>query len=690
MTRLRVLAARLRGLFAKGRLDRELADEIESHLALSVEANVNRGMDPAEARRAALRAFGGVEQTKEAYRDARGLPRIEALVQDLRYGLRTLRRSPGFAATAAVSIALGVGANTAIFSILDKLLLRELQVREPRRLVRVATEDGATAYLTTPAWEELHKRELFDQSLAWAWTQFDLSEGGPAELVGGVWASGGFFDVLGVRAVLGRTFSEEDSKRGGGPDGPVAVISYRFWQRRFGGAGDTVGQTLAVERVPFKIIGVTPPDFAGVDVGFPFDVALPIGVEPLIHPSSSQLDNPYAWWLSVIARLKPTQDMTAAGAALRSAQSQIRDATMPGYLREEDRKRYLGEPLTLQAAATGDSALRRRYERPLAALMAVVVLVLLIACANVANLMLARTAARRHELAMRLALGATRLRVARQLLAESVLLAGAGSALGLLFAYWGARLLVAQFSTQAYSVALDLPLDWRVLGFTAAVGTSAVLLFGVVPALRAARTDPGDALKVGVRGVSSGHRHGPGSALVVAQVAVSLVLVVVAGLFIRTFSALAGIDVGFERDRVLAVRVDAQRTANTPPTRLALYQRVREAVGALPGVLSAASSASLPISNMALMAWIDVPGGPALSEPDRAVSLNLVSPEWFRTLGTPLRAGRDFDGRDLRAVHSREGDQVATVIHDGNVHGHGHSGRMSFRRGSSSPIRKVG
>ena len=262
--------------------------------------------------------------------------------------------------------------------------------------------------------------------------------------------------MLGVPAILGRTWTADDDRRGGGPDGAVAVISYAFWQRRFGGAADVIGRALVIERVPFTIVGVTPPGFFGVDVGRTFDVAIPIGTEPLIRGKESSLDRRSNWWLNVMARLRADQSLDAAQAALRGVQPQVREATMPQDWREEDKQSYLKEALTLDPAATGSSCLRARYQRPLTTLMVVVGLVLLIACANIANLLLARATARRHELSVRLALGASRARLARQLLGESLVLSGFGAALGLVFAHWFSRLLVRQLSTATNNVHLEM------------------------------------------------------------------------------------------------------------------------------------------------------------------------------------------------------------------------------------------
>jgi predicted permease len=568
-------------------------------------------------------------------------------MSDLRDAIRALRATPVVSAIATLSLALGIGANTAIFSLFDSLMLRVLPVREPQRLVML--KGGSW---TNPIWEQMRERQehFSDGAFAWSGTRFDLAAGGETEFANGIWASGRFFEVLGVPAILGRTFTTADDARRGEPDGPVAVISYGFWQQHFSGAADVVGRSLTLERVPFTVIGVTGPDFFGPDVGRTFDVVIPIGVEPLLRPDRSALDQRSWWWLNVMARLKPGQSAEQATAALRAVQPQIREATLPDRWRPEDLKDYLKEGLTLEPAASGASFLRRRYERPIVVLMIVVGLVLLIACANIANLLLARTTARRHELSVRLALGASRWRIARQLFAESLVLALMGAALGLVFARWGSALLVKQLSTATNTVFLDLSMDWRMLGFTTAVAVATALLFGTVPALRAARVEPNDALKDQGRSVAAGRHAGLGQSLVVAQVALSVVLVVGAGLFMRTFSALASLDLGFDPDPVLIVGVNAQRSGSPMDQRLDLFARVREAAAGLTGVSHASISVVTPVSGSTWNNLIEVVGGSPLPEKDRITNINHVTPDWFATYGTKLLAGRDVANGDRQGA----------------------------------------
>jgi putative ABC transport system permease protein len=462
--------------------------------------------------------------------------------------------------------------------------------------------------------------------------------------------------VLGVPAILGRTFTEADDRRGGGPDGPVAVISYGFWQRRFGGAADVVGRSLTVERVPFTIVGVAPPQFFGVDVGRTYDIAIPIGTEPLIRGKESALDRRSYWWLNVMLRLRKSQSLQAADQTMRGVHPQIREATMPPDWRQPDKERYLEEGFSLLPAANGGSPLRQRYQQPLTTIMVVVSLVLLIACANIANLLLARATARRHELSIRVALGASRLRIARQLLTESLLLSVLGALIGLVFAQWGSRLLVGQLSTATNNVFLALSIDWRILGFTAAVAIATAMLFGTAPALRGMRAQPHDALKAQGRGVVGDGRLGVGSVLVVLQVALSLVLVVGAGLFMRTFASLAQLDLGFDRNPVLVASINAQPVQLEPAERPELFRRTLDAAAAVPGVASAALSAVTPVSGSTWNHRIELPDGPNLPEKERQTYVNSVSSGWFRTYGTPMLAGRDFGTGDTSSA-----PQVAIV-----------------------------
>jgi predicted permease len=649
----------LRNVFRWRRVEQALDDEVQSCVDLLTQERVASGLTPGEARRQALITLGGKDQVKEVVRAFRPGAAVEDLVKDVRLAVRSLRATPVVATVTILSLALAIGANTAIFSIVNSLILRALPVSDPTRLVLVtdSVRPWGRAW-DYPFWEQIRQRPaLVEAAAAWSSTRFNLAASGETQFVDGLWVSGAFFETLGVRPLRGRTLVNTDDQRGGGPDGPVAVISSTFWQRQFGGATDVVGRTLRLDTVPFTIVGVTPPKFFGPEVGRTFDVIVPLGTEPLVRRRDSAVDAGSGRnFLTVVARLRFDQTVEAGTAALRGAQAAIRQAirqaTSKG-LSQEVIDRYLSDPFTVVPAATGFSNLRRDYERAALVLMGVVALVLLIACVNIANLLLARATARRHELSVRLALGASRWRLARQLFTESLVLASLGTALGLLGAAWSSRALIGQLS----GAFLDLSLDLRVLTFTASVAILTTLLFGTAPAFRATRVVPMDALKA--QGRSATQETGPGLPgwLIVMQVTVSVVLVVAAGLFVRSFAWLADRPLGFDPDRLLVVTLDARRVADDIEQRVSLFGRIRESVRALPNVADAAVSFVLPVSGAGFTPAVQI-AGPAPSRDDAAQAVtvpangnvfgNLISPGWFSTFGTPLLAGRDFTDGDRR------------------------------------------
>jgi predicted permease len=583
------------------------------------------------------------------------------MLNDLRLACRALRTTPIVTIVAILSLALGIGANTAIFSLVDRLVLRALPVSEPARLAVVTDEraikGGFTAGYTYAIWDQIRRRgQQFDGACAWSTERFNLAQGGgETQPEDGIYASGEYFSTLGVSALLGRTFTAADDVPGGGKDGPVAVISYALWQRRFGGSGTIVGTPLVVERVPFTIIGVTPPAFFGTEIGRAADVTLPLNTEPLIRGKDSRIGPDRGFYgLTVLLRLKQAQSVDDATAILRGLQPQIREAARPATLPPLAQKEFLKDVFSAQAAGSGTSRLRTRYEQPLLAVFVIVALVLLIACANIANLQLARATARRHELSVRVALGASRWRLVRQWLVESVLLSGAGAALGLLFASWFSRALVSQLSTATNHVYLDLAIDWRLLGFTSVIAIVTAILFGTVPALRATGVAPIESLKETRR--SSDARAGLSSGLVVAQVALSLVILVAAGLFVRTFENLATKPPGFDTERVLLANVNVARTHVAPADRLAFFDRL---VGAarVPESGNAAGSLITPAAGLGLVEMVRTTEAPASFEVMKDGKLNpnasyanYVTPGFFAAYGTPIKAGRDFGDRDNKAA----------------------------------------
>ena len=566
-------------------------------------------------------------------------------MHDLRDAVRALRASPLLSVAAILSLALGIGASTAIFSIFNSLLLKPLPVRDPGTLIALASDrPGEDAAMTYPIWAAVRDSGALNEAFVWSTDGVGLTSAGDTRSLNAIWASGNFFNVLGLPAIAGRTFTEADDRRGGGADGPVAVLSYRAARRLFRDPQASIGQSLAIERQPFTVVGVLAPDFFGLNVGTEADVVLPLEVEPMLNRIPSRLQR---WpWLHVSGRLPPGGTLDGATAAMRAVQPRVRDATMPDFSRAEDRQAYLRDPWTMRSAATGSSRMRSRYQFALTTLLAVVALVLLVACANIAHLQLARAASRRYDYSVRMALGAGRLRIVRLQAMESLLLAMIGASLGLAGASWAGSLVVAQLSTWAATAFLDLSVDWRVLAVTAVTATATALLFGIVPAIRAGRADPLDALNRGRRGVSGLGRLG--DVLVVAQIGLSMVLVVGAALFVRSFAALMTHDLGFDRGRVLTAVVDVRRSPTPAADRPALYERVRQAIAGVPGVESAATSMATPLGSFGVRFTRDVqePGNPTFEGKEVLVFTTPVSPDWFHTFGTRLIAGRDIAPTD--------------------------------------------
>jgi len=573
---------------------------------------------------------------------------VDELAANLRHGVRQIARSPGFTAVAVLTLALGIGANTALFSIFNSLILRPLPVRDPDSLALLS--DGSWSY---PIWNEIKAREseLFDGALAWAAQRFDLSAGGQTEPVDGAYVSGQFFDVLGVTAIRGRLLMPADDGGAltatGVADGPVAVISHRLWRQRFAASDDIVGRRLTVQRIPFTIVGVMPPGFFGADVGRMTDVMLPFAAEPVIRGQESRLAAKGSWWLQIMARLKRGQSLEQANAALRVIQTRI----------TEGASRQI-QPFTLVAAATGNSSLRNRFERPLLAMVVAVGLVLLVACANIASLMLARTLARRREFSVRLALGSSRWRIARLLLVESLIVAFAGAAVGLVFASWSSALLVRRLSTWQSTVSLDLGLDWRVLAFTAALACLSAVVAGVAPVLGLKSVGAGEAIKDGGRSIASGGRFSVRGTIVVAQIAVSFVLVVAAGLFLHTFASLNQLPLGFVPGPLLVAELNLQTGGGPPEQRNARVERLRDATAAVPGVRSAAvSSVRLLTGGGTSTGMIAINDG-QMTRIRPTLWLNGTTPGWFQTMGMQLRSGRDFETGD------RVGSRPVAIVNE--------------------------
>jgi putative ABC transport system permease protein len=578
---------------------------------------------------------------------------METLWQDLRYGARLLRLNPGFAVVAILSLALGIGANTAIFQLLDAVRLRALPVKDPQELavVRIANRnwssgrhEGRYSDITNPMWEQIRRRqEGFSSIFAWASGQFNLASGGEARYAQGMYVSGDFFKVLGVQPLLGRTFTAADDTRGCGSSS--AVISYAFWQREYGGQGSALGGKISLDGHPFSIVGVTPPGFFGVEMGRAYDVAVPLCSEPSIRGEETLLDMRHGYWIAVMGRLKPGWAIEKATAQLNAISPQVLEATVPPVYKPDNAKKYMEYKFAAFPARNGFSQLRREYENPLWTLLAIAGLVLLIACANLANLMLARASAREREVGVRLAMGASRMRLLRQMLVESLLLAVVGAALGAGLAQALSRFLVAFLSTEGSPLFMDLGADWRVFGFTAGLAVFTCVLFGLTPALRSTQVAPSSVLKSAGRGMTSGReRFGLRRVLVVSQVALSLVLLVGSLLFVRTLRNLLTLDPGFRQDGIIVAAMDITRLNIAADQRQPFKRELLDRIRALPGIDGAADTGDIvPISGNSWNENVFIAG----DEKRQATPwFSRVSPGYFKTMRTAFLEGRDFDDHD--------------------------------------------
>src|ERR1035441_920672 len=576
---MRIFWQRLIGLLRGDRLEHELDLEIGIHLAMQEEEFRQQGMKPADARAAALRDFGGVAQTKEDVRDRRGVSSLETAVRDLRYGLRGLRRTPGFTLAAVLSLALGIGANTAIFSLFHTLMLRMLPVERPQELVSLYRTGGwGKGTVSYPLFLEIAKRnDLFAGVIARNGVdkvRFTPRPGDREQFTQREFVSGNYFNVLGVTPALGHLFTDDDNGAPGAH--PVAVLSYDLWRNRYGADPGILGGKILVDEQPFTVIGVAAPGFYGVEVERRAEVWV-----PAMMMSDRMFDNPRFWWLYVVGRRRPEVPARQVQAAMNVLMAQHLNAAYPSSYNAAMRKKALEQRLEVREGSVGLSVLREEFGRPLTVMMVAVGLVLLAACANVANLLLARGAARQKEIALRLSLGATRARLVRQALTESILLVVAGGALGVWLAAWG-QSVVVRFLPESSGNPFGAALDTTVLLFTLGITALSALLFGVGPALRSTAVDPAAGLRAG----SIGQGGSPllRRALVVAQVAFSVVLVGLAALFGHNLYALRGVDLGFRNRNVVAFTVDfprAMRSEIRTPTRQLAGQ-----LQTLPGVFS--------------------------------------------------------------------------------------------------------
>ena len=691
MSRLRILLFRLRGLFLKRSLDQELADEIQSHLEMQIEDNQRHGMSPEEARYAALRKFGGMEQVKETHRDQRGLPFVETFLRDLGYGARMLRRSPIITTVAILSLALGIGANTALFSVVDAVLLKALPVEAPDRLMvfewqagRRFRTNGMSGTSNVDAPPDMRGLSLFrydiiqkmQQARVTAGSESPLSDlfafgpireltakvGDQPEIVNGQAVSGGYYSGLRVQPSLGRPIAVEDDRPGAAP---VVVLSDQFWQARFGANPAVIGQQLLLNRQSFTIIGVTPPEFTGtLQVDYQPAVTIPLAVEPLVLGENSNLgtaNEPGVWWLNLMGRLRPgvtyEQARESLNGAFQSAALEVMpeprkaNQTAPAQLDPKDYPRLLSE-----SGSRGMPDVRKDYASTIYGLFIVVALVLLIACANLANLLLARAALRGPEISVRLAVGAGRWRLIRQLLTESLLLAALGGTVGVFFAFWGKSVLLAltDKETGLLPSGVDLSLNWRVLVFTVAVSLLTGLLFGLTPAWRATSLDLTTALKHSRRTTGTVSRISKG--LLVLQVALSFLLLVGAGLFIRTLHNLQRVNLGFNQEDLLVFSLQPQASGYKDERLLQFYQQLFSRLDHLPGVRAATFARVELIANDNWSNDFLLPGETEDTAPERDTMRQMVRENYFATMEIPFLRGREFTAQD-----DQRGPTVAIV-----------------------------
>jgi predicted permease len=574
-----------------------------------------------------------------------------SVLQDVRYGTRVLRMNLPFTVVCVLSLALGIGANTAIFQLINAVRLRNLPAPNPQELAIVRVADrrfvqgrstGRYPDLSFPMWKEIEqKQQGFSSIAAWGPTVFNLTNGGQVRYARGMWVSGDFFRVLQQPAIMGRVLTPADDVKGCAL-GP-AVVSHSFWQREFAGDPNVIGRKFTLNGSPVEVVGVTPASFYGVEVGRSYDVAVPICAEAAMNGEKAISLLRHGWWLASIGRLKPGWTIEKATAQLQSVSYSIMESTLPTVYGPDSAKKYMEYKLGAFPGGNGFSSLRKQYQTPLWLMLAVSGIVLLIACANLANLMLARAGAREKEIAVRLALGASRTRLVRQLLTESLLLSIAGTIAGALLAMNLSSFLVKYLSTANSRIFLDCTMDWRVLGFMAFLACLTCVLFGLFPSLKATQTAPARVMNAAGRGITSTReRFSLRRILAASQVAMSLMLLVGALLFVRTLRNLLVLDAGFDRGGVLIVDADFKNLNLPTAERVHFRERLLEQVQAAPGVRSASETYIVPVSGSGWNNFVVVDG----KRQEASVNMNNVSSKYFSTMGIPLLAGRDFDERD--------------------------------------------
>lgn len=676
MSLLRNVARGLRSLFRKEQVNKELDEELGAYLEMEAAEKMRQGVSRKDALREVRLERGSLEVTKEIVRSGGWEFFVETCWHDVLFGLRMLAKSPGFTATAVLTLALGIGANTSIFSLLNAVMLQSIPVRHPEHLVvlrwsvRELPEEsniGTSSYgdcLWVPGVHQscsfsypmykaiLARTNVFSSALAMAGArQLDLSGNGPASLVGGELVSGNYFDTLGVSSALGRTLAPSDDQPGATP---VIVLSYAYWQRGFGSAPDAVGKTIRLNGAPFTIVGVIDPGFTRLTPGKSHDLWVPLSQTASLKPGWNDqrrtINDATNWWLAIVGRLKPGGTIPQAQAATNLVfRNEMLHGAKP-LLKEID------EPqLALLPAQKGLVGFRQFYDKPIYILTVAVGIVLLIACANIAALLLARATAREKEMAVRMALGAGRARIIRQLLTESLLLSSAGAALGIVLADWSAQALAAFISKNAYSTLfIDTRPDARILAFTLGIALLTGILFGIAPAFRGSRINVGPALKESAASSDAtkvpGRRFGLGSALIVAQVALSVVVLTGAGLLVRTLANLRNIDPGFDTHNVLLFGINPKLAGYNNDRIQTLYSELQTRLASMPGVISASYSSDTLLSAGQWTSGVHIEGQPEKTTVE--TDMLAVGPSFFETMRLPLLNGRTFAALDLRSTQA--------------------------------------
>ena len=650
---LRVMVSRWTGLLRRRALDADLDRELRAHLEALTEENIRSGMNEKEAGYAARSEFGGLQQIKESYRHQRGLPFFEILAQDLRYGLRMLLKSPGFTVVAVLTLALGIGANTALFSLVNSVLLENLPVRNPEALVVVKYTDSrsqqAEEDFSYPMYQAMRdKNTVFRNVLTRSGVDFNASYGGQSEHAVGEMVSGNYFETLGVQAFLGRLIGPEDDRTPGAH--PVAVLSYGYWQRRFGSDPAVVGQDVILNNNPIRIIGITPPLFYGTEMARNPDIRVPMMMATVFRPVPfNRLENPRHRWMTILARRNPEVSVAQAQASLDILYHQVLGAELQelgSSVNARDKERALASHIRLEPGNQGFAHLRGEMERPLLLMFSVTGIVLLVACANLANLLLARNAKRKQEISVRLAVGAGRGRLIRQWLTESLLLSVLGGCAGIFVAY-GAKTALLGFLPADFSANLHALMDLRVLGFALLASLVTGLLFGLAPAMQLSQTGVSLALRDDSPTIASADRlFSLRSALILLQVALSLPLLIGAGLFLHSLRNLRGVNTGFVKENVFLATLNPSRNGYPQERIKPLYDDLLSRVRTLPGARAASLTTSSVISGGWDQESVKVEGYQPGPDENMSPNAAVVSPGYFATLGTPFVEGRDFTEQD--------------------------------------------